>query len=520
LKTAIRKMGLNKNYIVGILDDSSIIPNPTSARKVKELTEFFTRFKYFGKILSGNTVNEILDKALEENKKYCIIHCVGHLIKEAHFFDLLEKWMDSHNFFITGHIMDKQNPNSAHPEGDGYYGLHKQCLLVNLDYYKNFDKPIYGKKENSKAISITKAIRSVHDIHDDYTPLMLKPTDETVVCTPLVDGWNFINKSLENGLIVYNFHPKIREQKQYVYPNKSVEELQYQLYWINNIISFAPTCVFFWNTELYLDTNYISIEKPIDKLYSVAAAFKPNFILNKFGFKDTTEIVFYDYSKQALAFKKMLLEHWNGEDYPDFLRWAKSKYLINETVGIKTENETYEDLWEKELKSWGSAKNFKDHWDNYKKLKHRYIHCDICVNPEKLTSKITNEETQVIWWSNAFHTVNAHYLRGLQGVKTCYNEWLNQINCKDNNIHIMGKDYLNRPVEGHTLKEYLMKISDDKLKLFDNEGDLRSYLKINGQSGNAIEESVNRWKNLNTEDSVSQKTTMVVTETDTTVETK
>ena len=35
-----------------------------------------------------------------------------------------------------------------------------------------------------------------------------------------------------------------------------------------------------------------------------------------------------------------------------------------------------------------------------------------------------------------------------------------------------------------------MKISDDKLKLFDNEGDLRNYLKINGQSGNAIEQSV------------------------------
>jgi hypothetical protein len=65
-----------------------------------------------------------------------------------------------------------------------------------------------------------------------------------------------------------------------------------------------------------------------------------------------------------------------------------------------------------------------------------------------------------------------------------------------------------------------MKISDDKLKLFDNEGDLRNYLKINGQSGNAIEQSVDRWKNLNTEDSASQKTTMVVTETDTTVETK
>ena len=82
-------MGVNKNYIVGILDDSSVIPNPTAAQKSKELTEFFTRFKYFGKILSGTSVNEILDKALKEDKKYCLIHCVGHLIKEAHFFNLL-----------------------------------------------------------------------------------------------------------------------------------------------------------------------------------------------------------------------------------------------------------------------------------------------------------------------------------------------------------------------------------------------------------------------------------------------
>ena len=119
MRTVTRKMGVNKNYIVGILDDSSVIPNPTAAQKSKELTEFFTRFKYFGKILSGTSVNQILDKALEEDKKYCIIHCVGHLIKEAQFFKLLEKWMDSHNFFITGHIMDKQNPNSAHPEGEG-----------------------------------------------------------------------------------------------------------------------------------------------------------------------------------------------------------------------------------------------------------------------------------------------------------------------------------------------------------------------------------------------------------------
>ena len=70
-------------------------------------------------------------------------------------------------------------------------------------------------------------------------------------------------------------------------------------------------------------------------------------------------------------------------------------------------------------------------------------------------NKITNEENSVIWWSNAFHTVNAQYVRGLQGVKDCYNKWLNQIKNKNPDIWILGKDYLDKPVEGKTLKSYL-----------------------------------------------------------------
>ena len=456
-------MGLNKNYIVGLYDDSDSIPNPNAAQRSKELTEFFTRFKYFGPIVYGKTVNEVLDKALTYEVDYCIVQCVGHIIKEYEFFRLLESWMNKYNFFITGHIMDKQSKNSAHPKGNGYYGLHKQCLLVNLNYYKKFDRPVYGKKEDSEETIVTKAIRHVRDIHDDYTPLSLKPTEETIVCTPLVDGWNFINKSLENGLLVYNFLPKIRETKQYVYPNKSAEELNKQLSWIREIVDYAPTCVFFWNTEGYSDVKYVKLQKPIDKLYSVAAAFKPNFLLNVFGFHENTEVIYYDYSKQALAFKKLLLQHWDGENYPEFLNWAKNKWAINETAGRLTENETYQDLWQNEIKWWKSEQNIKEHWQAYKKLKHTFIHTDICKTPEKITSQITGKDTELIWWSNVFHTVNAHYVRGLQGVKNCYNEWLTQINNKNPNIYIMGKDYLNRPVEGGTLKEYI-----DEQRPFEN----------------------------------------------------
>ena len=57
----------------------------------------------------------------------------------------------------------------------------------------------------------------------------------------------------------------------------------------------------------------------------------------------------------------------------------------------------------------------------------------------KLTNKISNEGTQVIWWSNAFHTVNAHYIRGLQGDKNCYNDWIQQLNNNDENENLLIK---------------------------------------------------------------------------------
>jgi len=445
----MRKMGIGKNYVVAIVEDNS------QTQQAQEITEFFTRFKYFGPIIKGTTVNEVLDKALEQEVKYCIVQSAGHIIKDYKFFTFIEKWMETQNFFITGHIMDKDKKNMNNKSGaHGYYGLHKQCMLVNLDYYKKFDKPVFGDKKSEDEF-VVKAKRHAKDIHDDYTPLSLAPTEELTICTPLVDGWNFISKSLENDLTVFNFHPKIRETKQYIYPSTSAEELQNQLSWINNIVAYAQDCVFFWNTENYADLKYVPLKEPINKLYSVAASFKPNMILNTFGFHEGTEVVFYDYSKQALAFKKLLLTEWDGSDYPAFLDWAVRRYRINETGGNETQDKNRQQLWEREISWWGSEKEIEEHWYRYKKLKHSYLLCDVCESPEKLTSKITNEPNSVIWWSNAFHTVNAQYVRGISGVRQCYETWCNQISEKNPNIWILGKDYYDKPVEGTIIKEYL-----------------------------------------------------------------
>ena len=221
----------------------------------------------------------------------------------------------------------------------------------------------------------------------------------------------------------------------------------------------------FWNTETYLDLKYVKFNKakPVKKLYSVAAAFKPNMILETFGFDEETEIVFFDYSKQSLAFKKLLISQWDGEDYPAFLQYAIAKYQMNVTGGNETQGLTNNQLWEREIKWWGGADNIKANWLKYKKLKHKFIHVDICDDPNKITQNVTNEENSIIWWSNAFHTVNAHYVRGLQGVTNCYNKWLTLLEQQNENLYILGKDYLDRPVEGGTIKEYINEYRQTKI---------------------------------------------------------
>ena len=83
-------MGVNKNYVVGIYDDTRH-HNLTLDQKRKEITEFFTRFKYFGPIIVKQDINEVLDEALNYDVEYCIVQSIGHIIKDASFFTFIEK---------------------------------------------------------------------------------------------------------------------------------------------------------------------------------------------------------------------------------------------------------------------------------------------------------------------------------------------------------------------------------------------------------------------------------------------
>ena len=98
----MRKMGLDKDYIVGIYNDTTFSTHMTKPEKLKELTEFFTRFKYFGPIITANSVNEVLDKALEHDVKYCIVQATGHIIQEASFLGTLKSGLKNKISLLLG----------------------------------------------------------------------------------------------------------------------------------------------------------------------------------------------------------------------------------------------------------------------------------------------------------------------------------------------------------------------------------------------------------------------------------
>ena len=149
-----------ENLVFGLLDISNSIENPILAAKLRSFTITWTRYSYHDLIIENNSINKILDEALERGNKYCLIQAYGHIIGEfwypkhwerKSFQSALKDWIENHDFFIAGHIIEGK---------DGWYGLSTQCLLVNLDYYEKFGRPVFNQVSHKPLNLITHLTQS------------------------------------------------------------------------------------------------------------------------------------------------------------------------------------------------------------------------------------------------------------------------------------------------------------------------------------------------------------------------
>ena len=119
---------VSNDIAIGILDTRRDIDSDIVSKRSFDMTYFYINrmvkmglSKYVG---SAITVHEILERAVKENKKYCMIAAQGCLLYRGPSLvtQSLAYAQKNPDFFVVGHIMDKKKQHYL--TMGAYPGLH------------------------------------------------------------------------------------------------------------------------------------------------------------------------------------------------------------------------------------------------------------------------------------------------------------------------------------------------------------------------------------------------------------
>jgi hypothetical protein len=417
------KIETNNDCAIGILDISRDINSYVVQKRTFDMTYFYVNRMIKTNLVTYvgffHRVEDILEEALKQKKKYCMIACQGLLLfRGPTLLQLsMEYAIKNPDFFVVGHILNKENK---------YPGLHRQYMFVNIDTWVKLKKPPFKEMgyywDRKPVLQNYKVSEST--IYSDYTPLWIEKNQGKKEYNHTLDGYSWINVALENDIRIDNLYNSMRVSKIFLYPYSETEKLE--KVWYNKRSSIVDTItnysqrawirklgyqeeiekdrVYVFNTET-LSGEGVRTENPIDSFFSVAAGFKPLSILSANGFHEKTTVNYFDWCEASLNFKKHLLETWDGIDLYKWLLKNDLKYNFSSTY-----RGNYEKYWINELKDFGGAEKFKSVWDVYRKLNHTFNIIDIVNHPEKLFKLIDNSQgTKVLWTTNIWSSEMLHW---------------------------------------------------------------------------------------------------------------
>lgn len=426
--------------IFGLLDTSRQVPDRLVADRLRGLTIAWSRFKYFGSMIEADSVDVLLSEALKRNAAYCLIQAHGHILDEVWHPDggealdiylALETWIRDTDFLVTGRIVG---------DDDKGYGLDDGFVLVDLGRYRTLGCPRFGEPGDGPRPRVRPRVIAGAGAER----ARLDPTGGTMSVVPAAPGWSLVEASLRAGLPVYGLPTTVAAGVVDLRPDDETELAFLRRFLANDdgpatltgaipggrrgqqflndlqgLTANLPHGVFIWNLEGYGDVELPpeGFEPPLRSLYTVAAGFKPNRILETHGFDERTRVVVFDYSQPALAFRRLLQTRWDGTDYPDFLKAVFQEQAVANAFyvlwnGASPDTVSWPDIearWQAELAAWGGARALRQHWRRFRDLRVDYVYCDVLANPTPLLERVRDEPASVIWWSNAFFSVHSNW---------------------------------------------------------------------------------------------------------------
>jgi len=404
-------------------------------------------------LIEGNDITEIMLRAVNQEADHLFLVAMGYQSHSHTLVYQIIKEAEENNYSFVGHILEDK-PN-------GYFYLHDQALYVNLNTWKKIDCPEFGNWRTVVGEVLAMPNRSIEDIHDDYTPTYLKPTDKTQSFNGrLRPGATFISDILSAGYDVGNFSRQVRDQKYHLYPD--IEDTRFERI-LNGelditVESVGPTggqnrylsetnfdlnvtnLVFVFNNDP-VSLPKISYDKntKLDTLYAVAAGFKPIQVLVETNWS-SSRIVYIDYSQPALNFKKWLVETWDGKNYLEKINEYKQ---LNPSFRPNwLPNKDFSPEWDKTIELFGGEESWLNIWNQYKQLPHRYIHTDFFKNyNEMLEDMDLHAGNNFIWFSNSFYTPASLRNFSPSVLKSLYETFLKSLIEHNKSIHLGGSNF-------------------------------------------------------------------------------
>lgn len=328
------------------------------------------------------------------------------------------------DWLVAGHIMWKKD--------DQYPYLHNQTYAVNLKNWKAAGRPVFGDTTNQK-MSLPSVRRSTENMHDDYTPLWLRPNGEEVTEPSKVKfGWQMIAASMGMGLPVVNLPFEIRTNKLYLYPDDKPDRLVDAIHRIRRgehvDLSVIPDndtqCRVLASQQWTMESNDKSAififntgDHPIDRfkttdpgaIWTTASGFKALLEWIYRGSIPGVQMNTFDFNVKSLALWEDLNRNWTGTDLYGYLKSVhpdcdnEDLYCWGNKLDYETPREA-SDRQELLLHDFcGGREQFIEHWNRYRQLEHRYHAVNLVEDPESISRLMQPNLHHLVWINNIFY---------------------------------------------------------------------------------------------------------------------
>lgn len=335
-------------------------------------------------VIQGIDEDAMLREAAKDYSYAVVLSTGTEFINGDDFFNEVENEVYSgRKFFIWGHIPDRD---------DGYYELHEQCYIINLETYKDLGCPVVGKFEYYSPHTQIAPRRSEENIHDDYTPIWVTGGDTEKQYKHKWHGWNILSVAFANNKFVKPFADRFRKNKRYYYPNYEPAFINACTYLYGKNEVAAQTLFYPYNTEELAD---VMVDSPLRQLVIQASGLQFIQYLETYGYDENTVVRFVDYNLFALECMEHITKSWDGTNYLDFVKAyvdGRSNFLKNKTQDWITltgaEQQVDPVLWK----------------DIVSKVKFEFAHQDLVLNKGLAVSEwLDNVPNTVVHLSHIFN---------------------------------------------------------------------------------------------------------------------